>query len=183
MVLTLRKNSISPPSQPTEYKSLFPQKLSQNVVKSLAETPWSSIVQTLQGEYRRNWSQLNKAAIWTIAPDPKSKTSSTKVALPVVQSVPKDTRDVCIKPLSPIKESPDNNKGNSKVLAQCAPTPESVKVVEKAEIKGPRRSSRISKAPQHYIEGASVNSLPLYSKLIGYIKPLRALKPTDTFIV
>ena len=92
-------------------------------------------------------------------------------------------RNVCIKPLSPIKESSDNNKGNSNVSAQCSPTPQSIPTVEKAEIKESRRSSRISKPPEHYITIANINTNPWYSKLIGYLKPTRIHKHSDQFIV
>ena len=92
---------------------------------------------------QENCWHLKEAAVPTTIPESVSTTYNTKVSLQPVQ------RNVCIKPLSHIKESSNNNKRNSNVPAQCAPTPQSVPTVEKAEIKEPRRSSRISKPPEH----------------------------------
>ena len=94
---------------------------------------------------------MKEPTISTATPDQVSTTNITIKAPQMVPNVPKNTRDVCIKPLRPIKESLNNIKGNSKVTAQCVTTPLSVNVVEKAEIKELRRSCRISKRPQHYI--------------------------------
>ena len=113
---------------------------------------------------------MKETVIPTTALDQVSNNNSTKLAPPNSASDKTETRDVYIKPLSPIKESPDNNKGNSKVSVQCAPMPPNVKVVEEAEIKEPRKSSRISNAPQCYIGVVSVSSIPWYYNLIGYIK-------------
>ena len=109
------------------------------MVKSQAETPCSYIIQTPQGEYRRNQSHLKEAAIPTAVPESVSTTYITKFSLQPVQ------RNVCIKLLNSVKESFSNNKGNSNISAQYAPTPQSVPTLEKAEIKESRRSSRISK--------------------------------------
>ena len=100
-----------------------------------------------------------------------------------VQSVPQCAKEVFIKPLAPMQELPDNNKGNSNVSVECAPKPPSVKVMEKSEIKEPRRSTRTPKPTQQYIEVANINSNSWYQNLIGYFKPQRTLKHQDTFIV
>ena len=100
-----------------------------------------------------------------------------------MHSAANDTGDVHIKLYSPIKESPNNNKENSKVSAQYTPTLLIVKVVEKTEIKEPRNTSRVSKVPQPYIEVPRLKTIPWYSNLTGYIKPSRTFKPTHTFTV
>ena len=91
---------------------------------------------------------------------------------------------------APTHESPNNNKGNSNLSAQCVPIPKSAKVVEKAEAKEPRRSSRPHKPSRCYIETAGIDSIDtksyssnLLSKLIWYIKLPRTLQHPDTFMV
>ena len=108
---------------------------SQGVVKSKAETLKSYIVETPQGEYRRNKIHLKQAAVNTIVP-----ANNTSVVPKVqVKSVYQHTHRMCkVSPIAPTQESPNNNKGNSNVSTQCVPNPQSAKVVDKAEIKEPR---------------------------------------------
>ena len=63
-----------------------------------------------------------------------------------IQSVPQCAKEVFINPLAPMQELPDNNKGNSNVSVEHAPKPPSVKVMEKSEIKEPRRVYKNIKA-------------------------------------
>ena len=70
------------------------------MVKAQAEIPYPYIIQTPQGEYRRNCSHLKEAAIPTIVPEPENTTYNAKVPLQPVQG------NVYTKPLSPIKEPP-----------------------------------------------------------------------------
>ena len=147
------------------------------MVKAQAETPGSYIIQTPQGEYRRNCSHLKEAAIPTTVPEPENATYNSKVPLQPVQG------NVYTKPLSPIKEPPSSNEGNSNIAAQCAPSPQSIPTVEKVKIKEPRRSSRISKPPECCITVASISTNNWYNKLIDYLKPTRTHKHSDQFIV
>ena len=108
------------------------------MVKSKPETHRSYIVETPQGKYRRNRIHVKEAAMNTTVP---ARTTSV-VSKTQVKSVHQHTQDVQIEAITPTQESPDNNKGNSNVSAQCVPCPQSAKVVEKAGSKEPRRSSR-----------------------------------------
>ena len=135
------------------------------MVKAQAETFHSYIMQTPQGEYRRNCSLLKEAAIPTTVPEPENTAYNTKVPLQPVQG------NVYTKPLSPIKEPPRDNEGNSGIAAQCAPILQSVPMVEKVKIIEPRRSSRISKPPECHITIASINTNNWYNMLIDYLKP------------
>ena len=99
------------------------------MVKSQVETPHSYIIPTPQGEYRGNHLYLKEAAIPTTIPESGSTMYNTKVSLQPMQ------RNACIKPLSPIKESSNNNTGNSNVSAQCALTLQSVPNVERLKSK------------------------------------------------
>ena len=79
------------------------------MVKSKAERLISYIVQTPQGEYRRNSIHLKEAAVNTTVP------ASTTSVVPKAQVkiVPLHKKDVQSDP----QDSPNNNKGNSNVLA------------------------------------------------------------------
>ena len=147
------------------------------MVKAQAKTTNSYITQTPQGEYRRNCSHLKGAAIPTTVPEPENTTYNTKVALQAVQG------NVYTKPVSPIKESPSSNEGNSSIAAQCASTSQSIPTVAKVKIKEPRRSSRISRPPECYITVASINTNCWYNKLLDYLKPTRTHKHSDQFII
>ena len=118
--------------------------------------------------------------------------ASTTSVIPKVQvkSIQQHTQDVQSEPITPTQESPDNNKGNSNVSAQCVSNHQSAKKVEKADTKEPRRQSRPHKPNRHYIETASIDSIDinsyssnLLSKLIWYIKPPMTLQHPYTFIV
>ena len=89
---------------------------------------------------------LKQAAMNTTVP------ASTTLVVPKVQvkSVHKHTQDVQSEFITPTEESPNNNKGNSNVSAQCVPNAQSAKVVEKTETKEPRRSSRPHKPNRCY---------------------------------
>ena len=98
-------------------------------------------------------------------------------------SVSQYKEDVLLKPLCPIKELSTNNKRNSNVSTKCAPDSSSATVVERAEIKESRRSSRSHKPNPLYIDAESINSSLHCTKLMGYLKPSRTLKHADTFII
>ena len=106
------------------YKSPPATNGSQGVVKSKAETPRLYIAKKPQGEYRRNRIHIKEAAMNTTVP------ASTTSVVPNIQvkSVHQHTQDVQNEPIT--QESPNNNKGNSNVSAQCVPNPQSAKVVE-----------------------------------------------------
>ena len=124
------------------------------MVKSKAETPRSYIVETPQGEYRRNRIHLKEAAVNTTGP-----ASNTSVVPKVqVKSIHQHTQDEQSEPITPTQESPDNNKGNSNVSAQCVPYHQSAKLVEKTETKEPGMSSRPHKCNRHYIETARIDT-------------------------
>ena len=113
--------------------------------------------------------------------------STTSVVLKVqVKGVPQHMKDVQSELIVPTQKSPNNNKGNSNVSAQCVPKSQSAKVVDKAETKEPRRSSRPHTPNRHYTETASIDtnsySNNLLSKLMCYNKPPRTLQHPDTFI-
>ena len=165
------------PTQPIWVQDAISKRWNPSVVKAQAETPHSYIIQTPQGKYRRNCSHLKEAPIPTTVPEPVNTTYSTKVPLQPIQVT------VYTKPLSPIKEPPSSNEGNSNIAAQCAPTLQSIPTVEKVKIKDPRRSSRISKLPECYIKVASINTNNWYNKLIDYFKLTRTHKYSDQFIV
>ena len=59
-------------------------------------------------------------------------------------------KGMCILSTSALpRNPPSSNEGNSSIATQCAPTLQSIPTVEKVKIKEPRRSSRISKLPEH----------------------------------
>ena len=186
MMLKPRRNPISYPPNQFRYKDLTSHRWSQGVATSKAETPRSYIVETPQGEYGRNRIHLKKAAMNTTVP------ASTTSVVPKVQvkSVHQHTQDVQSEAITPIQESPSNNKGNSNVSAQCVPNPQNAKVVKKTQTKEPRRSSRPHKPNMCYIETTSIDpvdtnnySSNLLGKLIWYIKPPKTLQHPDTFMV
>ena len=134
-------------------------------------------METPQGEYRRNRIHLKEAAVNVV---PKFE----------VKSIPQHIKDVQSESMAHTQEYPSNNKGNSNVLVQCVPNPQSAKVVEKAETAEPRRSSRPHKHNMCSIETASIDSIDtnsylhnLLSNLMWYIKPPRTLQHPDTFLV
>ena len=77
------------------------------------------------GEYSRNRLQLKQVSIPTILPVSTTTTVSTNSSTTVQPaSIPLYTKDAVTKPKCPIKELPNNNKGNSNVLAQGVPGPQ-----------------------------------------------------------
>ena len=165
------------PTQPIWVQDTISKQWNPGVVKSQAETPHSFIIQTPQGEYREKPFASERGSNTNTSPKSVSTTYNTKVSLQPMQ------RNVCIMSPSLIKESSNNNKGNSNVSAQCVPTPQNIPTVEMAEIKEPRRSSRITKQFEHYIRVANINTNLWYNKLIGYLKPTKIHKHSDQFIV
>ena len=135
------------PAQPVWVQDSTSYRWSHTVVKSKAATPRSYIVEMQQGEYRRKRIHLKKAAVHTTI------TASTTSVVPKVRvkSIHQHDQDVQSVPIAPTQESRNNNKGNSNVSAQCVPNPQSTKVMEKAETKEQRRSSRPHKPNRDYI--------------------------------
>ena len=134
----------------------------------------------------RNRIHLKEAAMNTTVP------ASTTSVVPKAQvkSVYQHTQNVQSEPNTPSQESPSNNKGNSNVAAQYVPNTPSAKVVEKAETKESRMSSRPLKPNRHCIDNASTDSIDsnsyssnLLSKFIWYIKPPRTLQHPVMFKV
>ena len=164
------------PMQPIWVQDVISKRWNPCVIKALEEASHLYIIQTPQGEYRRNCSHLKEAAIPTIVLESENTTCNAKVPLQAVQG------NVYTRPLSPIKEAPSSNEGNSNIAAQCASTLQSIPTVEKVKIKEPRRSSRISKPPECYITFASINTNNWYNKLIDYFKLTRNHKHSDQFI-
>ena len=114
------------PTQPVCIQDSTSHRWSQVVVKTKAETPKSYIVETPQGEYRRNRIHLKEAAVNTV-PASGTQSSGKRCSL---------THRMCkVSPLFPHKNLQNNNKGNSNVSAQCVPNLKSAKVVEKTETK------------------------------------------------
>ena len=85
------------------------------MVKSKVETPRSYIVETPQSEYRRNRIHLKVAAVNITVP----AITTSVVPKFQVKSVHQHTQDVQSEPIAPTQESPNYNKGNSNVSAQC----------------------------------------------------------------
>ena len=92
---------------------------SEGVVKSTADTFRSYVVQKPQGEYRRDRLQLKEAAILTKDPGSTS-TASTTTSSTVQPTSVFVCRGMPTKPLCPIKELPNNNKGDCNVSSKCA---------------------------------------------------------------
>ena len=119
MLMWKRSQTCIPPSQTGHNQQQW--YICNSVVKSKAEIPWSYVVQTPQGEYRRNMIQLKESAIPIRVPVSASTTTSTTVQ---PTSVPLYTKDVIAKPLCPTRETPDNNKENANVSAEHTPDPQ-----------------------------------------------------------
>ena len=110
-----RRNLISYQPKPIWVQDAISKRWNPGTVKAQAETPHSYIIQTPQGEYRRNYSHLKEAAIPTTVPEPENTTYNTKVPLQPVQG------NVYTKPLSPIKEPPSSNERKFQSLQLSVP--------------------------------------------------------------
>ena len=174
-----RSQTFYPPSQPGYRKPV----VVDGVVKSKAGTPWLYLVQTPQGEYRRNKLQLQNVAITTTVPVSTGTVITTTSTTVQPTSGAQFKKDLLVKPLCPIKELPNKNKGNFNVSAECIPDSSHANVVEKGEMKEPKRSSRSYKQTLCYIDTERNSWTHWYNKFIGYLRPSRTLNHVNTFIV
>ena len=171
MSMQKRNLTCSPPSQ-FGYRPLM-------VVKGVKELPNPKLrhtnhigVHTPQGEYRKN--RLHPKIATVPSTDWVSTSTTGTITSTTVQptSVPLYAKEIPTKPQCPIKELPDNNKGNSNVSAECAPEPLGMKVVKTAK---QLKSRNLEGHPDHtcYINAAGINSHHWYNKLICYLKQSR----------